>query len=445
MGKFIGYLKFLICAVVCKLASAVGALLRGGTDLPGRIALKICPRALRYIKFNGKVICVTGSNGKTTTSNLIAHVLRENDFRVLNNEKGSNMKTGIASVLLAHCTLAGKIRYDYVILEVDECYARFIFEDITPDYFVVLNLLRDQVVRNGNPDLVFEKIATAVSECSDVTLILNANEPISLNLTTMGRKNIFFGMAETSRSTKSCVSGTNDCKICPQCFSPLEFKFFHYNHLGEFACTGCGYKTPAPDFLASDCDFKNKTLKINGEEVRVTFDTTFNFFNTVAAAAAVCSASELTIEQFANGAKSFDVARDRLDKIMFEGRKCTLMMTKQNAASLDQSISYVLEQEGEKSVVLFVNNVLYLDYKDISWLYDVAFNRLADDCAKILCTGNRALDAAVCLKSFGLGDKLIIETDIKKTKEAFRKTSGDIYILAASAFGHEGRILDELK
>lgn len=49
------------------------------------------------------------------------------------------------------------------------------------------------------------------------------------------------------------------------------------------------------------------------------------------------------------------------------------------------------------------------------------------------------------LKQQDLINTLLMETDMAKTKEAFRKTKGDIYILAASAFGNEGKILEELK
>lgn len=166
----------------------------------------------------------------------------------------------------------------------------------------------------------------------------------------------------------------------------------------------------------------------------------------MAAAAVCCTASGISVEQFAAGCADFHVAKERLDDFKFDGRRTVLMMTKQNAASLDQSISYVLEQPGEKSIALYINNVIYMEYKDVSWLYDVAFERLKGKVEKILCTGNRALDAAVCLKTAGFDDNaLLMETDMAKTKEAFRKTKGDIYILAASAFGNEGKILEELK
>lgn len=438
-------MKFMFISLLCKALSFAGRLLGGGTDLPGKIALKLYPHVMKHIKFQGKVLAVTGSNGKTTTSNVISHVLRQNGYTVVSNDLGSNMTSGIASTLLCACDLKGSIKADYVVLEVDECYSRFIFEDIRVDYYLVLNLLRDQVVRNGHPDLVYAKIAQAIEKQPDMTLVLNAQEPISQKLAELGNKTVYFAMDRTDRSTDTCVSGTHDARVCPVCFHEMRYDFFHYNHLGNFHCTACGYGSHTPDFLGTEVDFENQTLKINGETVAVTYNTTFNMFNTVAAAALAISAG-VTMEQFKKGAATFGGAKGRLDSFDFEGRKVVLMMTKQNAASLDQSLSYVLEQPGEKSVALFINNVLYLNYRDISWLYDVAFDRLSSKVQNILCTGNRALDAAVCLKIAGFdSDTILYETDLAKVKDAFRATKGDIYILAASAFGNEGKIIEELK
>lgn len=439
-------LRLSLSILACKALSFVAQRLGGGTDRPGKIALKLYPKALAQLRYKGKIIAVTGSNGKTTTSNLIAHCLRQQGYQVLNNAKGSNLVSGVATTLLGGATLGGLVKADYVVLEVDECYSRFVFEDVPVDQYLVLNLLRDQVVRNGNPDLVFDKVLAAVKKRPNCGLILNAYEPISYRLSKAGNPVVTFAMERSSRSTDHCVSGTHDCKICPQCFHKMDYDFYHYNHLGRFHCSHCDYASPEPDFMGRDLDFDSQTMCVNGQPLQLTYNTTFNFYNTVAAAAVCCTVGAMNLAQFAQGAASFQVPKERLDTFQFEGRKVVCMLTKQNAASLDQSLSYVLEQPGEKTVAIYINNVLYLDYKDISWLYDVAFERLQGQVANILCSGNRALDAAVRVKAAGFDEPVLVyENDLDKVKEAFRRTKGDIYILSTSAFGDEGKILEVLK
>lgn len=435
-------MRFALAVLVGRLVRFAGKFVGRSTTLPGRIALKMDSAFLKKMKFDGKVIAVTGSNGKTTTSNLVAHILRQNGYTVINNAEGSNLAPGVATTLLEHCTLGGRLTSDFVVLEVDERFTPIVFSQIPLDVFLVNNLLRDQVVRNGNPDIILEKIAQAVPYAKQ--LVLNADDPISLQLGE-DREIVTFGMAHTPRSTDECLHLTHDCKVCPKCFARMEYDFFHYNHIGQFHCPACGYRSPEPNFLADRVDFDTGDFAINGSPAHIDYRTPFHFMNTTAAVAVCCTAG-LKLEDAIHGASTFEVSRERYDEFDVDGRKAVLMLTKQNPVSLDQNIAFVLTRESPKTVALYVNDVIYTDDKDISWLYDVSFERLVGQVDYVVCSGSRAYDLAVRLELAGFDrDRMIIEDDNKKLREAMKRSQGTIYVLAASAFGDEDGILEVLR
>ena len=435
-------MRFLLAVLVGRLIRFAGRFSGRATNLPGQVALRICPDFLGRLRFDGKIIAVTGSNGKTTTTNIIAHTLRQAGYTVAINEEGSNLTAGVATTLLSRCTLGGRMPQDFVVLEVDERYSPLIFREMTPDIFVVTNLFRDQVVRNGNPDIVFEKIESAIAP--SVLLVLNGDDPISQRLAPRNPR-VYFGMERTDRSFDSSQFLTHDCKVCPKCFHRLGYRFYHYNHIGGFHCDFCGYQTPPLDFAADHVDFAAGRFQINGMPARVTYRTIFHFMNTTAAVAA-CVQAGLSLERAIAGAATFSVSRVRYDEMDLCGRKGVLMLTKQNSASLDQSISFALEQPEEKIVVLYVNNVLYTENKDISWLYDVTFERLRGRVNSIVCSGNRACDIGVRLRLGGFApEEYQVVEDLGRIKDAVGQTGGAVYILAASAFGDEDGILEALK
>lgn len=436
-------MRFVFAIIVGKILRFVGGFVNRSTNLPGHVALKICPDFLKRIKVTGKVIAVTGSNGKTTTSNLIAHILRENGYKVVNNKEGSNMISGCTTTLVASCNFKGVVKTDFVVLEVDERHSRLVFKDLKLDYFLINNLLRDQVVRNGNPDIVMCKIEKAIQP--DTTLILNANDPITGRIAP-SNKRVYFGMDRTPRSTDECENITHDCKVCPICFNEMNYNYYHYNHLGDFECKNCGYKRPTPDYFAQNVNFETGEFTINGINAKVTYTTPFHFFNSTAATALTVTCG-VPFEKAIASVGNFEVSRERYDEFDVDGRKAILMLTKQNSVSLDQSISFVLTKPEEKTIVFYVNNVIYLENKDISWLYDVAFERLVGKTKYIVCAGSRAYDVAVRLKLAGFKDEeLFVETDLSKFKDTLIKnTKGTIYVLAASAFGNEDGVLGALK
>ena len=396
-------MRFALAVLLGRMVRFVGKFVGRSTTLPGRIALRLDHAFLKKMKFDGKVIAVTGSNGKTTTQNLVAHILRENGYTVINNTEGSNLAAGVATTLLEHCTLKGQIRSDFVVLEVDERFTPIVFSQIPLDVFLVNNLLRDQVVRNGNPDVILAKIAEAVPHAR--RLVLNADDPISQQLGDGRSDNVTFGMA----------------------------------------CPTCGYHTPEPDYLADQVDFESGDFTVNGLPAHVNYPTPFHFMNTTAAVAVCCTAG-LPLDKALAAAGTFEVSRERYDEFNVDGRKAVLMLTKQNPVSLDQNIAYVLTKESPKTVALYVNNVIYTDDKDISWLYDVAFERLVGQVDWVVCSGSRAYDLAVRLELAGFDrDHMIIEDDNSKLREAMKRSEGTIWVLAASAFGDEDGILEVLR
>lgn len=435
-------MKFILALAVGRIIKFIGSFSGRSTNLPGKFALKICPNFLKTMKFKSKIIAVTGSNGKTTTSNLIAHILKDNGYDVASNLEGANLTTGVASTMLSHCDYKGFVKADFVVLEVDERYSPLIFKNFSPDYFIVTNLVRDQVVRNGHPDVIFDKINSGITE--NVCMILNANDPISQNLA-INNKRIYYGMEKNAQSLDTSVFISNDAKVCPKCFSSLNYEYYHYNHIGKFACSSCEYKTPTIDYLAHDIDLETGNFKINEKTLNVKYKTSFNFLNTTSAFA-VCKELGLKDEDIEKSIANFEVPSDRFDVFTVGDRKATSILTKQNSVSLDQSISYTLAQEGKKTVVLYVNNIFYTENKDVSWLYDVTIERLLGNVENIVCLGERAFDVAVRFTCAGFKlEDLKIQKSLENLQETLSETSGDIYLLTASAFGGDDEILEVLK
>ena len=140
MGLFMNA-KFYTALFISKLSYCLLKVLRRpATSYPGYIALKICPDFLafsrKYVKNN--FINVTGTNGKTTTSGLIAHIFENTGHSVIHNLKGANMLTGIANVFALN--ILPLKRYDYAVIETDEAFLTKVYDYVKGDYLVVTNL-----------------------------------------------------------------------------------------------------------------------------------------------------------------------------------------------------------------------------------------------------------------------------------------------------------------
>ena len=148
-------LRFMLALWAGKLSViALRLLRRQGTILPGAIALKICPLFLKYAQYPERVIAVTGTNGKTTVTNMLHDLLTADGQRVLTNQSGANVTDGLSSMMIRALTLSGKCCYDVCVYEVDELWTPTIFRWIPPELILITNITRDSIVRNAHPEYV---------------------------------------------------------------------------------------------------------------------------------------------------------------------------------------------------------------------------------------------------------------------------------------------------
>ena len=256
-----GKLRFLFALWMAKLSVPALKITRhNGTDFPGTLALKLCPDFLKYVGRPKTIIAVTGTNGKTTVSNLLADTLEKAGHRVLINRAGSNVASGIATALLKGCDLAGRVKdYDMAVLEVDERSSVRVYPYITPDYIAVTNLFRDSIMRNAHAEFIADIISRSVPASS--RLVLNADDLISCGLAPENER-VYFGIDRLPTDTVECVNHINDVRICPKCAGKLRYEYRRYHHIGRAVCQDCGFHSPDSDYLATNVDIPGGTMTI---------------------------------------------------------------------------------------------------------------------------------------------------------------------------------------
>ena len=275
-------MRMFLAIVACKLLRFAGKLVGKGSSLPGKYALKLCPDILRRVTLPPRVVAVTGSNGKTSTVEMIAAILRADGKRVVYNEEGSNQIEGVTTLVLTHATLGGKVQADVLLIESDERYAARSFQYFHPTQFVVTNLYRDQLTRNGHPEWVYDALVPAIHP--ETELILNADDPLSSCLGRGHERVKWFGLDRCPSDQDAPTGVYHDGAYCPVCHAPMEYDYVHYNHIGAYHCSSCGHARPATDYTATALDLEQGTLVLDeAVEIPLAFRSIYNVYNILAA------------------------------------------------------------------------------------------------------------------------------------------------------------------
>ncbi len=437
-------IKVFLAVAFCKTVRFFAKLMGRGSSLPGALTLKLFPNILKDITPPEKIIAVTGSNGKTSTVELIAHVLKESGASLVYNKEGSNQIEGVTTMLLCDSTLSGKAKSKIALIESDERFAKYTFKYIKPDYLFITNLYRDQLTRNGHPEWVYASINDAISE--GITLVLNADDPL---VTTFGknRKALYFGANNLSFDKDVNDSVYNDGKYCPICNAPMSYDYYHYNHIGSYNCPKCGFKKPETKWTITDASLDDKKLTINGKHtIELSFSSIYQCYNSLVAFAAADIAG-VKAEDAVKALSGYKMQSGRIMDFTFGKATGTLLVSKhENSVSYDQSINVVTNDKNDVAVLIIVDKISRKYHtEDTSWLWDIDFEKLnSENVKKIYLAGSYYKDLDVRFSVTDIDkDKLVICDSVESAMAKLKCEENFTYVI--TCFSDKGKFLEIVK
>lgn len=422
-------MKKLIAIWLTKLLILAGRICgKESSSSPALPALKICPDIIRLLSSQLRcgVIAVCGTNGKTTTNNMLSSLLEQGSKRVVCNSYGANMQAGVATALIASASWLGKLNADYATMEVDELSTIKVFPHLQPDFMLITNLFRDQLDRYGEIDLTLSYLKKGLDSSPKTRLILNADDPLLAAFgKESGRECIWYGIGEESGNEQEAAS---EGKFCTFCGKELVYDYHHYSQLGNYRCE-CGFARPEPQYDATDLSLEEGiSFTVKDRTFSVPYRGFYNVYNILAAYAA---AAEIGAD-VSRAQEAFDAYRPqvgRMETFMLGGKKLILNLAK-NPAGFNQAISTVMTDSAKKSVIIAINDKAN-DGKDITWLWDVNFEALADEnTLSITAGGMRYLDLYLRLKYGSIGNIRREESMETAIRNALAEESEVVYLLA---------------
>ncbi|MDY4205747.1 MurT ligase domain-containing protein [Porcincola intestinalis] len=422
-----------LLSFACKVAG------KQGVTMAGKLAMRIDPDILKKLsaQVRGEIIVTCGTNGKTTTNNLICSAYEAEGRRVVCNHTGSNMLMGVAAAFVLASNVSGKLDADNAVIEVDEASAKRVFPHMKPDYMVLTNLFRDQLDRYGEIDITMNLLKEAMDMAPDMTIIVNADDSLSSYLALeSGHEVVTYGISE------QVFHRENDHEIregqfCKKCGHRMVYDFYHFSQLGIYHCPQCGFRRPDVDFDACHISLKgglsfDVAQRAAGEgqvplrHIEASYRGFYNIYNILACYAAVKTCG-LKTDHFDEMLKKYrpEFGRNELFRI---GASTVLLNLAKNPAGFNQNISSVMEDESPKDLIIVINDNAQ-DGTDISWLWDVDFDRFADESIRsITVSGLRCQDMRLRLKYVGIHADL--ETDVRTAIEKRLKDGcGNLYVL----------------
>ncbi|WP_044089417.1 Mur ligase family protein [Bifidobacterium reuteri] len=379
----------------------------GGSALPGRIVESFDPgfltRTLGQLPLG--VVLVSGTNGKTTTTRMVASMLSDLGLKVFTNPTGSNFVRGVVSALLTEVTLGGKLDADIAVLELDEAYAVHFVRQVKPRYALLLNVMRDQLDRFGEIDTT-ARLLSRVAEATTGTVVLNREDPRIAALAAKapaGTSVRYFGLADglkhyfpSDDDMATTVSVEDGSTSRP----PLT---------KELSAQLTGGEKDADVTLAAVGDHQ-ATFHMDGRDyaTAVRLEGVYNLYNAAAALAVVravmrdaaaarkalaaANACSVSADELIAAVARVTPAFGRGEVIDVNGSPVELLLVK-NPMGFRLSLASFDPSHADTMIAI---NDEYADGRDMSWLWDVDFTSLRAS-GVAMVSGVRAWDMALRL------------------------------------------------
>lgn len=385
---------------------------RGGTSLPGKLAVSIDPDILKTIQQDFDLIIVTGTNGKTLTTALITRVLQAGGYQVITNPSGSNMIQGITGTLVTtKVKKSPNGKKPLAVLEVDEANVEKITAAIQPKMFVLTNIFRDQMDRYGEIYTTYEKIVTGIKNAPEALVLANGDSPIFTrgNFTNTRRYFGFDHVASADYNPDVAPINT-DGILSPTDNSVLHYDFITYANLGKYFSTTDEFSRPKLNYRITSVDEltpRYSTFSIDNTPLRIEIGGLYNIYNALAAFS-VGREFGVTPEQIKKAFESNAQIFGRQEAINVDGKDVIIVLIK-NPVGTNSVIDMMLTEEDEFSLLALLN-ANYADGIDTSWIWDAEFEKLHDTKIQAVATGGeRYKDLRVRLKMAGFTDQAVYE------------------------------------
>ena len=388
----------------------------GGTAMPGKVLLRLDPGAVRALSANlgGGTILVSATNGKTTTTRLVAGALRADGREVVTNAAGANLLSGIAAALAEAAPRAGSGACG--AFEVDEAALPAVAPAVRPTALLLMNLFRDQLDRHGE----LEAIAGRWAQMLDVLdpaprLVVCGDDPLLASLPRPGSDVLWFGIDDPSVAAGG-LAHASDSTTCRDCGTALVYEHAWIGHIGAWACPSCGLARPRPDVSVVDAGLDGSRgsrplIRTPEGEVRLHLALP-GLHNVLNAAGALAAAIALGVPatEAASAISSVPAAFGRSEQVTVGDHHVVMLLAK-NPAGANENVRTLMLDDREHDLLVALNDRI-ADGRDVSWIWDVDWEPLLPRVRRLTATGERAHDLALRFRYAGLpADRLHVQPD----------------------------------